>query len=325
MMDRLKQTAIFYREFATLIRSGIDLGRALTVLQSQAKEPRLRKSVSQIANDVTLGQSLSESLSQHANFMSSFEKEMLAFAEASGQFDRILTHLAEWAEFRLKLAQELRSHLTYPVILLHLGIFLPPLPLLFSQNVGAYLQPVLTSLVLLYGLGAVVYVLIKMIQNQPVLAERLSQMVLEIPIVGGLIRDLALARFFFAMTIAIESGIPIADALALSGRACGNAYIAQQVLKDVPAIRRGSIPDRIFRQKAIFPGMVYEMWRTGQESGSTEDMMHHLSRHFREASSRNIKSFFVWLPRLIYVLILLYIVYQIFSMAGPLLGPVIPE
>ncbi len=299
-----QRRAVFYREWAALLHAGIDLLRALTILVDQNTDQTLKTAAAEMAANIQRGQTLRQSIEQQATVFTLIERRLIAFGEESGHLDTVLTRLADWAEFRWRQLSRLGAQLVYPFFLLNLAIFLLPLPLLFSRSIEAYSHLVMSNLAVCYGIGFGIYGLIR--AGRTGAATSLDHLLHNTPVYGPVMQKVLEARFFFALSTTIQAGFDLNAGLRLAAEVCGNVIMHEHIEKQLTRLKKGGSFAQIFENKTLFSAKTAQYCRTGEASGRLEEMTARLARDYEAESAIETQNLTVWLPRLIYIGVVIY-------------------
>lgn len=290
---KLKDLAVFARQFATMTSSGMSLLRSLSILEEQTSSPPLKKAVGEVRTDVAGGVSLSSSMSKHDRVFPRLMVAMVRAGEAGGMIDAALEQIAESLEKDTALRGKIKSALTYPAIVLAFTfvliaavlIFIVPIFEQMFKNLGGELPAITQFLVdashnmwwiapLLIGTGITASILYKRRSRES--AEfrlTVDKLKLRLPVFGSLFRKLAMSRFSRNLGLLLNVGVPVMQALSVVGETTGNEVI-NAAMKDVQAaVRDGQPMSSALRHHKIFPEMVTQMIEVGEESGQISQML----------------------------------------------------
>ncbi len=288
----LKELAVFSRQFATLINSGMTLIRALGILAEQTEHAGLARIVADVRSQVERGVSLSEALASHPKVFNHLYRAMVRAGEASGGLDRSLLSLAETMEKQVKLRGEIRSAMAYPVAALCIVIAIASGVLLFIVPVfkGIYKSlggtlPVPTQILVdissttvkffpfvLLGLVAVVVVLKRLVAT-PDGRVAWDTTKLKVPVFGALVRKTALSRFGSTLSALLRAGVPVLEALEITRDASGNMVVAKGIDSIIDGVQRGEPLAKGLEGHPVFPAMIGHMISVGEETGGLDDML----------------------------------------------------
>lgn len=296
---KLKDVAIFSRQFATMINSGLSLLRTLTVLADQTENQALAKVAADVGNDVEKGEALSVALARHPKVFDRLYVSMVRAGETGGVLDTVLVQLADTIEKQVALRQKVKSAMTYPVavmglvvmILIGMLLFVVPMfekmygelggslpaPTQLLINVSSIVKtffPVLVVGVVLFGVGFK-----KWISTEPGRA-RWDTIKLRIPVMGGLVHKAAVTRFARTLESLLSAGVPILEALEITSETVGNWVMEQAVLDVQTRVKAGESMYVPMGDHAIFPGMVTQMVAVGEETGAVDTMLEKVAQFY---------------------------------------------
>jgi len=289
---KTKELVLFTRQFATMINAGLPLVQSLDILAAQQPNKRAAEKIRAVLNDVESGSTLADAMGRHRDFFSEIYVNMVAAGEAGGILDVILLRLAEYLEASEKLRRKVRGAMFYPVTVMlfaalaiaALLIFVIPTFAGFFETSGVPL-PLPTRIVmgisdfLLAYWWAVLAVLagigwlIRAYRKTP--AGRLStdRLLLRIPVLGGVLRKAAIARFSRTLGTLVQSGVPILDGLEITARTAGNRVVEDAIMKSRASIAGGETIAEPLKRSDVFPPMVVQMINVGEQTGGLDDML----------------------------------------------------
>jgi type IV pilus assembly protein PilC len=289
---KLKDVAVFSRQFATMINSGLSMLRSLYILAEQTESKPLAAVVSQVRMDVERGASLSAALAKHPKAFNRLYVAMVRAGEAGGVLDSVLQRLATTIEKQVELRRKVKSAMTYPAVVTCLVLLMVSAMLLFVipmfQNIYSQLGgtlPAPTQLlmnisniirkwwwVVLLGDIAFVWGFRRWINTEDG-RRRWDTIKLRMPIFGGLTRKTALARFGRTLSALVRSGVPILESLDITCETAGNWVVAEALRDTSQHVRRGEPISRRLEDHAVFPPMVVQMMAVGEETGALDEML----------------------------------------------------
>ncbi len=284
------------RQMATMLESGIALLRVISIIEKQAEKPKLKEMFSQIKNDVSQGQTLSSALAKNPKYFDKLYVSMVKAGEASGSLDVVLVRLAKSKEDSEELKGRVKGAMIYPVIVIVVsftivyGLMSFVVPRFVEMFAGAGMKmPALTQVVINISavmakfwhviLGAVVggiFLLIKTVKS-PKGKEKFDKFILKIPMIGSLLRKVAVARFTRTMATLLSSGVPILLAFDIASETSGNTVISKAVVLARNSIKEGNTIAKPLEQSGEFPVMVTQMIEVGEESGTITEMLNKIS------------------------------------------------
>lgn len=304
----VRDLAIFYRQLATAVRAGIPIHRALISVAENTGKPRLRRMVQTVVNDLMQGKPLAQAMRKQPHVFDELQIALIQAGEESGLLDNMLERLADYLERDYKLRLKIRAGTFYPKVLLVAGIFIPKIPILV---VGGGLIPYLRETVgwagpILLAVLAIVALVRIALQVEP-LREAYDSLKLMFPGIGGLVRQLAMARFSRAMAALFSAGVPLQRAIALSALAADNYYLTKRLRSAVTAVEHGQSLSSAFQQTGVMPPLVLDMLRTGESTGSVDAMMDKVAEYYEQETDVKSHQAVIALSVGVYLLIALWI------------------
>jgi type IV pilus assembly protein PilC len=290
---KIKDLAVFARQFATMTSSGMSLLRSLAILEEQTSAAALKRAVGEIRTDVAGGVSLSTSMGRHDRVFPRLMIAMIRAGETGGMIDSALEQIASSLEKDTALRGKIKGALTYPAIVLSFTfvliaamlIFIVPIFEQMFKNLGGKMPAITQFLVTtshnMWWLGpiiltvAIVGTITFKRRQRTSESFRLSvdRAKLKIPVFGSLFRKLAMSRFSRNLGLLLNVGVPVMQALSVVGETTGNEVI-HLAMRDVQsAVRDGQPMSSALRKHAIFPEMVTQMIEVGEESGQISQML----------------------------------------------------
>jgi type IV pilus assembly protein PilC len=289
---KLKDVAVFSRQFATMINSGLSLLRSLSILAEQTENKALGAVIQHVRIDVEKGSSLSAALSKHPKVFNRLYVSMVKAGEVGGALDDVLLRLASTIEKQLELRRKVRSAMTYPIVVafLVLGIvsamllFIIPMFKSLYKELGGKL-PLPTQVLIdisSFVRGLWYFVAIAMIAavvafrrwvNTEKGRKQWDRIKLRGPVFGALVRKTALARFTRTLAALVRSGVPILEALEIVADTSGNDVVAVGIHDAQTAVKQGEPLASRLEQHPVFPPMLVQMIAVGEETGAVDEML----------------------------------------------------
>lgn len=284
--------ALLTRQIATLVRSALPLDEALQAVAQQTEKPRIRNILLAIRARVMEGHTLAYGLGEFPHVFPEIFRATVAAGEQTGHLDAVLERLAEYAEKRQALQQKLSVAMIYPIILVFMAFgiitamltYVVPKVVGVFENVGAEL-PLLTRVLiassdfltgnwfwLLGGIVVIGFFLHRWLQR-PDARRRYHALLLRLPMVGRVTRGMNTARFARTLSILAGSGVPVLEALRISGEVVNNIPMREAVDEATLRIREGSGIARALEARKLFPPMTVHLIASGESSGQLETML----------------------------------------------------
>jgi len=296
-----KELAIFTRQFSVMIDAGLPLVQCLEILSSQQENKGFAKALVGVRSSVESGSTLANALRQYPKIFDELYTNMVEAGETGGILDTILQRLSAYIEKAVKLRRAVQSALIYPVAVLviaggviflllwkvvpifatlfaGLGVALP-LPtrivITLSNAVATFALP----LIVLVGAGA--YGL-KWYYGTPNGRMVIDSIILKIPLLGVLMRKIAVARFTRTLGTLITSGVPMLEAMEITARTSGNAVVQKAILEVRRAIEQGRTIVDPLRETGVFPNMVVQMIGVGEQTGALDAMLQKIADFYED-------------------------------------------
>jgi type IV pilus assembly protein PilC len=296
---KLKDLAVFCRQFATMVNSGLPILRALAILSEQTPSKELAKILVQVRTDVEQGSSLSGALARHPKAFNDLFVAMVRAGETGGVLDDVLLDIAETIENEVELRRRIKSAMTYPAVVVVLVVLIMAAMLLFVvpqfeaiyASLGGSLP--LPTRILLGASKLVrtfwwVVVLLaiagrygfRRYKATPQGRVQVDQMKIRVPVFGPLFHKVALARFASTFGMLLKSGVPILQAMDIVKETVNNQVIARAVDDVKGSVREGESIAKPLGKHGVFPPMVVQMLAVGEETGAVDTMLEKVAQFY---------------------------------------------
>ncbi|PYQ81708.1 MAG: pilus assembly protein PilC [Acidobacteria bacterium] len=296
-----KNLAVFTRQFSVMIDAGLPLVQCLDILGTQEEDKNFAAVILQTRTDVESGASLADAMRRHPKTFDPLFTNMIAAGEAGGILDTILKRLATYIEKAVKLAGQVKSAMVYPIAVICIagivvGVILwkviPTFAALFS-GLGADL-PLPTRVVIMMSenlvrffpvllvLGGAAAYGFKSYYSSENGRRVVDKTVLKAPILGNIMRKIAVARFCRTLSTLISSGVPILDGLEITARTAGNAIVEDAIMVTRKSIERGETISVPLKDTKVFPPMVTQMIGVGEATGALDTMLAKIADFYEE-------------------------------------------
>ncbi len=336
----LKDLAVFTRQFSVMIDAGLPILQCLEVLAGQAQNKVFQRTLTAVRDDVEAGSSLAGALRKHPRVFDDLYCNLVAAGEAGGILDTILQRLAAYLEKLLKLRRAVRSALTYPaaviviagiVVWVILTYVIPTFRDLFSE-LGATL-PLPTRIVIALSnfLGRYGWIVLGLLALAFFALRRwykttrsgrwtVDRLLLRTPVLGGVLRKIAVARFCRTMATLISSGVPIIEALEVTAKTSGNAVVEEAVLKVRTEVEAGRGIAESMDRTGVFPAIVTHMVSVGEQTGALDTMMNKVAEFYEEEVDAAVEGFMALIEPAMIAFLGLVIGSIVVSMYLPIFG-----
>ncbi|MDP9212228.1 MAG: type II secretion system F family protein [bacterium] len=305
----MKDKVIFTRQLGTMIRSGLPIVQALSILAEQTQNQKFRGIIEEVASGIEGGGSFSSMLARYPKIFDRVYVNMVKAGEASGQLDETLNRLATQQEKAYGIVKKVRGAMLYPAFvvaaligatILMLIVVIPPLKNIF-EGAGAEL-PFITQMLIkmsdalrgfwyLFLIGAIGLVLAG---RQALKSEggksTFDRVKLKFPIFGGLFQKIYVARFTRTLASLIGGGVPIIQALEITADSIGNGVYQKGLLKAAKQIEGGAQLSQPIRANPHFPPLVPQMISVGEQTGKMEEVLNKLSDFYEEEVDNLVKN-----------------------------------
>jgi type IV pilus assembly protein PilC len=298
---KTKEIAIFFRQFSVMIDAGLPLVQCLEILAANQENPAFQKTLTGVRTTVEGGATLANAMRQYPKVFDDLTTNMMEAGEMGGILDTILQRLAAYVEKAVKLRAAVKSALIYPVSVVSLAFLIVGALLKWVVPIFANLfaglgvtLPLPTRVVMglsafvgqfwwFFIVGIVGFVFgIKQIRKDPKGRYYLDYLMLKMPIIGMLLRKIAVARFTRTLGTLITSGVPILEALTVTAKTSGNAVLEEALMKVRKAIEEGRTIVDPLRECGVFPNMVTQMIGVGEATGAMDSMLQKIADFYED-------------------------------------------
>ena len=298
---KVKDIAIFFRQFSVMIDAGLPLVQCLEILAANQENPSFQKTLNGVRSTVEGGATLANAMRQYPLVFDDLTTNMMEAGETGGILDIILQRLAVYVEKAVRLKAAVKSALIYPVAVVSLaglivgallkwvvpifanlfaglGVTLP-LPTRIVMGLSAFI----VSFWWVFIVVAVAGVMgLKAIRKNPRGRYYFDKFLLHLPVVGSLLRKIAVGRFTRTLGTLITSGVPILEGLAITAKTSGNAVLEEALMKVRKAIEEGRTIVDPLRECGVFPNMVTQMIGVGEATGAMDSMLQKIADFYEE-------------------------------------------
>lgn len=330
--------AFFCTQFASILRAGVPLVQTLTMLEEQSANLKLRAILQQVTEDLQRGRSLSEALSMHERALPSLMVKMIEAGELSGTLDLSLERLAAHFEREYKLARRVRSAMTYPLIVLSLSVLVVAFLLLFIipsfrtffDSAGADLPAITVAMLafsdfiserwlLLFGALVLIIVVFKIYKSSDKGRLSLDSLKFKFPVLKNTITQLLAARFSRTLSTLTVTGVSLTQSLRIASKVVGNR-LAEYRLNDVEdQIKQGRTLHASLSTASLFPNMLIQMTRIGEEAGTLDYMLEKTAQYYEEESEIAISKLVNIIQPVLLIFVALIVLLVILSVLLPML------
>ncbi len=314
-MQRIKpkDLTVFSRQFATMVNSGLAMLRCLYVLEEQTQNKKLAAVIGAVRQDVEAGISLSDSLEKHPAVFNKLYVSMVRAGEMGGILDEVLNRVATQLEKEDSIRRAVKSAMVYPImigtfallVLAGMVLFLIPLFASMYNDIGDGAElPLLTQIMVSISntmtswmaIPIVIAVILMVIglrrlKRTPKGKAVWDRIKLRVPMgIGEIVRKLAVARFSRTLGTLVSSGVPILQAIEITGQASGNTVIENAMAEVQQSVKEGQSITGPLERVPVFPAMVTQMISVGEETGSLDAMLSKIADFYEDEVNASVKS-----------------------------------
>jgi type IV pilus assembly protein PilC len=341
----IKELVTFTRLFGTMIDAGLPLVQALDVLAGQQTNKQFKAVLVDIKGSVEQGSTFSDALKRHPKIFDDLFVNLVAAGEAGGLLDTIMSRLSVYLEKRQKLHRQIKSAMTYPSIVIVIAIVvmvilmtfvIPSFETMFKEIGGGSANlPGITLFVIAISenflsaspyiaVGAIILVAaVVQTYRRPNGKRVYHRIFLRLPVMGDVVRKVAVARFTRTLGTLLSSGVPILDALSICAKSSGNVVVEEAINRVALRISEGKNMAEPLAQSGIFPHMVVQMIGVGEQTGALDQMLSKIADFYEEETDVAVAALTTMLEPILmvgvggmvgFVLVSMYL--PIFSLAG---------
>jgi len=297
-----KDIAVFSRQLATMMKSGVPIVNSLEIIANGQKNAKMKQLVDALHADIGSGSSIYEAMSKHPVHFDELYRNLVKAGESAGVLDTVLDTIATYKENIESLKGKIKKALFYPATIIAVAILVCGILLVFVvpqfreafQNYGADL-PAFTNLVfgisdwvvhwwwlLALIIGGGIAAFIFALKRSPALAHLLDRMILKLPVIGQVMHNGAIARFSRTLAVTFSAGVPLVEALDTVAGATGNTVYEQAVLRMKNDVAVGYPVNVSMKQVNLFPHMVVQMTAIGEEAGALDTMLFKVAEFYEQ-------------------------------------------
>jgi type IV pilus assembly protein PilC len=335
---KIAELIVFTNNLSGMIKAGLSLYRALSVLQKQTKKPLMTKIITSLSADINSGETLSAGLAKFPDAFSKLFVSMTKAGEESGNLAGALTDIGANLEKANSLTKKIKGALMYPGVIMsamvvigvlmfafvvptlagtfkELGVVLPTSTRVIIWLGNFFSNNLILTFLILCGFGGGMFYLFR----APFMAKYIDYIVLRLPVIGGIAKELNTARTARTMSSLLLSGVPITRAIDITGDVVQNIYY-KKVLADARiAVEKGSPLSVVFDENAkLYPVMMTEMIQVGEETGKLSDMLLQIAHFYEEEIENKTKNLSTIIEPILMIIIGSGVGFFAISMISPL-------
>ena len=297
-----KDIAVFSRQFATMIKSGVPVVQALEIVGNGNKNPRMATLLNTMRVDIEGGSSINEALAKHPVQFDELYQNLVRAGESAGVLETVLDTIASYKENTEKLKGKIKKALFYPIAVIAVAIIVSAILLIFvvpqfesvfagfGAELPAFTQLIVNAsrfmvsywwIVLLILAGAIFGFMFAYKRSVP-MQHAIDRMLLKVPVIGQLLHNSAIARFSRTLATTFKAGVPLVEALETVAGATGNTVYEKAVLRMRDDVSVGYQVNMAMKQVNLFPHMVVQMTAIGEEAGALDTMLFKVAEFYEE-------------------------------------------
>jgi len=318
-----KDIAIFSRQIATMMKSGVPLVQSLEIIGNGQKNVRMRNLIDAVRMDIEGGSSIFEAMSKHPVYFDELYRNLVRAGEAAGVLETVLDTIATYKENIETLKGKIKKALFYPAMVIVVAILVSAVMLIYVvpqfedvfKNFGADL-PAFTQLIVNLSrflvsywwlmAGTVIGTVVAFIfayKRSPSFQHLLDRLVLKVPVIGVIMHNSAIARFSRTLAVTFRAGVPLVEALESVAGATGNSVYEKAVWRIRDDVSVGYPVNMAMKQVNLFPHMVVQMSAIGEEAGALDAMLFKVAEFYEQEVNNAVDALTSLLEPLIMVII----------------------
>jgi type IV pilus assembly protein PilC len=318
-----RDVAIFSRQIATMMASGVPMVQAFEIIIDGQKNPRFKNILIDVKTSIEGGSSLHEALAQYPVQFDELYRNLVHAGESAGVLDTVLDTVATYKERMESIKAKIKKALFYPIMVLVVALLVSSILLLFVvpvfqqtfKDAGAQL-PAPTQMVVsasefmqsywwvvLLSIGGGITLLVMAKKRSPRFAHFLERVMLRLPVMGSIMHQSAIARFARTLGVTFHAGVPLVEALEAVAGATGSVIYGEAIMQMREDIAVGHQLQLAMRQTSLFPNMVVQMTAIGEESGSLDHMLFKVAEFYEEEVSNAVDNLATLLEPMIMVIL----------------------
>ena len=300
---------LFTRQFSTMIDAGLPIVQSLDILAEQTENKPLKGTIRLVRRDVSGGTTLADALEKHPKVFDDLYVNMVRAGEAGGVLNTILNRIALFIEKANRLKKKVKGAMIYPATIVAVAIgvvsillifVIPvfaelygsmgralPAPTQITINISNFFRSYLVHIAV--GIALIV-VGIRMYYKTPKGRMVIDGILLKLPVLGDLLRKVAVARFSQNMSLLLASGVPILEGLAITAKTAGNKVIEQAIMNARISISEGKTVAEPLEQSGVFPPMVCQMVSVGENTGALDGMLKRVGDFYEEEVDNSVNN-----------------------------------
>ncbi len=311
-MSLYKKLSRVYYDLSVMLEAGLSITRSINNVAG-GQRGRLQRVFSRLGESISKGNSLSDSMDQHANVFPEMDLKLVKAAEDSGELPRCFKLLSEWYEFRVRIGRKIRMGMILPFAILTIAAFVVPFPDFFLGNIttGGYIVQVISIMSMLLVPVGFVILLMKLSEKIKPIRLILDTVVLKIPVLGHAIWHVSICRYFRGFNMLHKAGVPIIESLSTAQELTGNSVVSGLVKGASKSAAAGNTAYEGFSRR--LPSEYLNMWEIGEQSGELDKMVDKIAEISGDKAELYFTEFARWLPWIVYAFVSILMIRMVFK------------
>jgi type IV pilus assembly protein PilC len=318
-----RDIAIFSRQIATMMQSGVPMVTAFEIIAGGQKNVRMKDMLDDIRSSIEGGSTLSEAIAKHPVQFDELYRNLVRAGESAGVLDTVLDTVANYKENIETLKGKIKKALFYPSVVIAVAILVSAILLIFvvpqfqamfksfGADLPAFTQMIVAAsdfmigywwLLLIIVVGTI-FGFIALKKRSPAFAHLLDRLILKVPVIGQIMHNSAIARFARTLAVTFKAGVPLVEALETVAGACGNIVYEKAVLRIRDDVSVGYPMNIAMRQVGLFPHMVVQMTAIGEEAGALDTMLYKVAEFYEQEVNNAVDALASLLEPMIMIII----------------------
>ena len=297
-----KDIAVFSRQIATMMRSGVPIVSALEIIGNGQKNVRMKKLVDDVRMDIEGGSSIYEAMSKHPVQFDELYRNLVRAGESSGALETVLATIADYKENIESIKGKIKKALFYPAAVIAVAILVCAILMvyvvpIFKEQFASFDADLPAFTALVFGISAVMvswwwaivvvlaiagFAFMYIYKRSPQLQHTVDRLLLKIPVIGQVLHNSAIARFARTLAVTFKAGVPLVEAMDSVAGATGNRVYTNAVLEMRDDVATGYPLNMAMKQGQLFPHMVVQMTSIGEEAGALDTMLFKVAEFYEE-------------------------------------------
>ncbi|PJK10153.1 type II secretory pathway protein [Lysobacteraceae bacterium NML120232] len=297
-----KDIAIFSRQIATMMKSGVPIVQSLEIIGSGQKNPRMTEMVNNLRADIAAGSSIYEAMNKYPVQFDELYRNLVRAGESAGVLEIVLDTIANYKENLEALKGKIKKAMFYPIMVIAVAIIVSAVLLIyvvpqfedifkgFGAELPAFTQMIVNLsrfmvswwwLLLLVSVGSIA-ILLFAYKRSPKMQHGFDRLILKVPVIGKIMNDSSVARFARTLAVTFAAGVPLVEALSTVAGATGNMIYTEAVYRIRDDVAVGHQVNFAMKQVNLFPHMVVQMTAIGEEAGALDTMLFKVAEFYEQ-------------------------------------------